>query len=124
MLLFVIAIVAARIVLCVRNLQFSELSPRLIGLWTYEVTPSCTINTWNSNKNRVIFGTGRDRRVKFTRVGYQCRKGLGEIGHYTVYYRDIAGTRHMVDVFLDEPGEVLRFTDNAEARWTRFDLSE
>ena len=28
------------------------------------------------------------------------------------------------DLFLDEPGEVLRFTDSAEARWTRFYLSD
>jgi len=47
---------------------------------------------------------------------------IGDIDHYTVFYRDLAGTRHTVDVILDEAGEVLRFTDSAEARWTRFDL--
>ena len=74
-------------------------------------------------KNRVIFGTGGTGVVKFKVSGMDVVK-VGDIDHYTVFYRDLAGTRHSVDLFLDQPGKVLRFTDSADARWTRFDLSE
>ena len=61
--------------------------------------------------------------VKFKVSGMDAEK-IGDIDHYTLFYRALAGTRLFVDVFLDEPGEVLRFTDSAEVRWTRFELRE
>ncbi len=121
LVVFVFAIVAARLVLWEKP-EFSELSPRLFGLWT-TTYPELNDQYVEFEKNRVIFGTGGTGVVKFTVSGMNAEK-VGDIDHYTVFYRDLAGTRHMVDVFLDEPGEVLRFTDSAEARWTRFDLGE
>jgi len=63
-------------------------------------------------KNRVIFGTGGTGVVKFEVSGMDAEK-VGDIDRYTVFYRDLAGTRLFVDVLLDESGEVLRFTDSA-----------
>jgi len=118
---FVVAIVAARLVLWEKP-EFSEVSPRLFGLWT-TTHPEFNDRYVEFERNRVIFGTGGTGVVKFNVSGMDTEK-IGDIDHYTVFYRDLAGTRHTVDVFLDEPGEMLRFTDSAEARWTRFHLSE
>ena len=71
----------------------------------------------------VIFGTGGTGVVKFQVSGMDVQK-IGDIDHYTIFYRDLAGTRHTVDVILDEAGDVLRFTDSAEARWTRFQMPD
>ena len=121
LVVFVVAIVAARLVLWEKP-EFSELTPRLFGLWT-TTYPEFNDRYVEFEKNRVIFGTGGTGVVKFKVSGMDVVK-VGDIDHYTVFYRDLAGTRHSVDVFLDQPGKVLRFTDSADARWTRFDLSE
>lgn len=121
LVVFVVAIVAARIVLWEKP-EFSELTPRLFGLWTTS-SPEYSDRYVEFHRNRIIFGTGGTGVVKFNVSGMDAAK-IGDIDHYTVFYRDLAGTRHAVDVLLDEPGEVLRFTDSAEARWTRFDRVE
>jgi len=117
----VVTVVAARLVMWEKP-EFSELTPRLFGLWT-TTYPEFNDRYVEFEKNRVIFGTGGTGVVKFKVSGMDVEK-IGDIDRYTVFYRDLAGTRLTVDVFLDEPGEVLRFTDSAEARWTRFELNE
>jgi len=117
----VVAILVARLVLW-ETPEFAEVTPRLFGLWT-TTHPEFTDRYVEFQKNRVIFGTGGTGVVKFKVSGMDAEK-IGDIDHYTLFYRDLAGTRLFVDVFLDEPGEVLRFTDSAEVRWTRFELRE
>jgi hypothetical protein len=117
----VVAIMLARLVLWEKP-EFAEVTPRLFGLWT-TTHPEFSDQYVEFEKNRVIFGTGGTGVVKFKVSGMDVEK-IGDIDHYTVFYRDLAGTRHTVDVNLDEAGEVLRFTDRAEARWTRFDLKK
>lgn len=118
---FVVAIVAARLVLWEKP-EFTEVSPRLLGLWT-TTHPEFNDRYVEFERNRVIFGTGGTGVVKFDVSGMNTEE-IGDIDHYTVFYRDLAGTRHTVDVFLDQPGAVLRFTDSAEARWTRYAFPE
>jgi hypothetical protein len=115
----VAAIVAARLVLWEKP-EFAEVSPRLFGLWTTS-HPEFTDRYVEFQKNIVMFGTGGTGVVKFRVTGMDTEQ-IGDIDHFTVFYRDLAGTRHAVDLFLDEPGRVLRFTDNADARWTRFEV--
>ena len=117
LVVLVVAILAARLVLWEKP-EFAELTPRLFGLWT-TTHPEFNDRYVEFQKNRVIFGTGGTGVVKFEVSGMDVEK-IGDVDHYTVFYRDLAGTRHMVGLFLDESGEVLRFTDSAEARWTRF----
>jgi hypothetical protein len=112
-----VTIVVARLVLFEKP-EFAELTPRLFGLWT-TTHPEFNDRYVEFRKNTVIFGTGGTGVVKYNVSGMDAEK-IGDIDHYTVYYRDLAGTKHIVNLFLDEPGEVLRFTDNADARWTRF----
>ena len=121
LVVFVVAIVAARLVLWEKP-EFSEVTPRLFGLWT-TTHPEFNDRYVEFEQNRVIFGTGGTGVVKFNVSGMDVEK-IGDIDHYTVFYRDLAGTKHTVDVILDEPGEVLWFTDSAEARWTRFDYPD
>jgi len=117
----VAAILVARLVLWEKP-GFAEVTPRLFGLWT-TTHPEFNDRYVEFEQNRVIFGTGGTGVVKFKVSGMDAEK-IGDIDHYTVYYSDLAGTKHLVDVFLDEPGEVLRFTDSAEARWTRYNFPE
>jgi len=49
---------------------------------------------------------------------------VGDDDRYTIFYRDLAGTEHEMGLSLEENGEVLRFTDSADARWTRFSGNE
>ena len=119
LVVLVVAILVARLVLWEKP-EFAELTPRLFGLWT-TTHPDFNDEYVEFHKNMVIFGTGGTGVVKFGVSGMDVEK-IGDIDHYTIFYRDLAGTRHIVDLFLEEPGQVLRFTDSAEARWTRFDL--
>jgi len=117
----VVAIVVARLVLLEKP-EFAEVTPRLFGLWTTS-HPEYTDQYVEFRRDTVTFGTGGTGVVKFKVSGMDTEK-VGDIDRYTVFYRDLAGTKHTVGLFLDEPGVVLRFTDSAEARWTRYEMPE
>ena len=117
----VAAIVVARLVLW-ENPEFSEVTPRLFGLWT-TAHPEFNDRYVEFQKGTVTFGTGGTGVVRFKVLGMDAEK-VGDLDHYTVFYRDLAGTKHTVDLILDEPGVVLRFTDSAEARWVRYEMPE
>jgi hypothetical protein len=57
--------------------------------------------------------------VKYKVYGMDTDR-VGDIDQYTIFYRDLAGAKHEVNLFMEEPDEVLRFTDNAEVRWIRW----
>jgi hypothetical protein len=118
LVVIVAAILVARLVLW-EEPEFAEVSPRLIGLWTTS-HPEYNDRYVEFRKNFVIFGTGGTGEVKFKVLGMDAEK-VGDIDHYTIHYRDLAGTKHRVRMFLDEAGEALRFTDSADARWIRWE---
>ncbi len=118
LVMVVVAIVVARPILFEKP-EFAEVTPRLFGLWT-TTHPEFNDRYVEFEKNRVIFGTGGTGVVKFKVSGMDAEK-VGDIDHYTVFYRDLAGTKLSVDLFLDEAGEILRFTDSAEVRWVRYE---
>jgi hypothetical protein len=117
----VVAIVVARIVLFEKP-EFAEVTPRLFGLWTTS-HPEYSDRYVEFQKNTVIFGTGGTGVVKYKVSGMDTEK-VGDVDRYTIFYRDLAGTKHEVNLFMEEPGEILRFTDSAEVRWTRWVESE
>lgn len=121
LLVIVVAIVVGRMVFWEKP-EFTELTPRLFGIWT-TTHPEFTDQYVEFRRGTVIFGTGGTGVVKFKILGMDADK-VGDNDHYTVSYRDLAGTKHYVDMLLDESGEVLRFTDNAEARWIRYEMPE
>ena len=112
-----ITIVAARLILFEKP-EFAEVTPRLFGLWTTS-HPHYTDRYVEFRKNEVVFGTGGTGVVKFKVSGMDAEK-VGDVDRYTIHYRDLAGTRHAVSLFLDERGETLRFTDSADVRWIRW----
>ncbi len=114
----VAAVLVARLVL-LEPPEYAEVSPRLIGLWTSS-HPEFNDRYVEFQRNSVIFGTGGTGVVKFKVQGMDTEK-IGDVDRYTIFYRDLAGTKHIADMLLDAPGEVLRFTDSADARWTRFE---
>ena len=57
--------------------------------------------------------------VNYKVYGMDTEK-VGDVDRYTIIYRDLAGTKHEVNLFMEETGDVLRFTDAAEAHWIRW----
>lgn len=114
----VVAIMVARLVLR-ETPEYAEVTPRLIGLWTSS-HPEYNDQYVEFQRNSVMFGTGGTGVVKYKVQGMDAEK-IGDVDRYTIFYRDLAGTKRIADMLLDEPGEVLRFTDSADARWTLFE---
>lgn len=112
-----VAIVVARLVLFEKP-EFAEVTPRLFGLWTTS-HPEYNDRYMVFRKNEVIFGTGGTGVVKYKVYGMNTEK-VGDVDRYTILYRDLAGTKREVNVFMEETGDILRFTDAAEARWIRW----
>jgi hypothetical protein len=117
----VLAIVIARLVFW-EHPEFSEVSPRLFGIWTTS-HPEFNDQYVEFRKDTVTFGTGGTGVVKYKVNGMDVDE-VGDLTQYTIFYRDLAGTEHTVNIFLDAPGQVLRFTDNADAYWSRFEIPE
>jgi len=114
----VVAIVVARMIL-LETPEYAEVMPRLIGLWTSS-HPEYNDQYVEFQRNSVMFGTGGTGVVKYRVQGMDAEK-IGDVDRYTIFYRDLAGTKHIADMLLDEPGKVLRFTDSADVRWTRYE---
>jgi len=112
-----VAIVVARLVLFEKP-EFAEVTPRLFGLWTTS-HPEYNDRYVVFRKNEVVFGTGGTGVVKYKVYGMNTEK-VGDVDRYTILYRDLAGTKREVNVFMQETGDILRFTDAAEARWIRW----
>lgn len=112
-----VAIVVARLVLFEKP-EFAEVTPRLFGLWTTS-HPEYNDRYMVFRKNEVVFGTGGTGVVKYKVYGMNTEK-VGDVDRYTILYRDLAGTKREVNVFMEETGDILRFTDAAEARWIRW----
>ena len=117
LVMVLVAIVVARLVLFEKP-EFAEVTPRLLGLWTTS-HPEYSDQYVEFRKNTVIFGTGGTGVVKYKVYGMDTEK-VGDVDRYTIFYRDLAGTKHEVNVFMEETGDVLRFTDAAEAHWIRW----
>ncbi len=113
----VIVLVAAR--LSIEKPQYSEVAPRLIGLWTCQ-HPEFSDRYVEFRRDAIVFGTGGTGVVKNKVSGMNAEK-MGGADRYTIFYRDLAGTKLYKDILLDETGTVLRFTDNADALWTRYE---
>jgi len=113
----IVTIVVARLLLFDKP-EFAEVTPRLFGLWTTS-HPEYTDRYVEFRKNEVVFGTGGTGVVKYKVYGMNTDK-VGDIDRYTILYRDLAGTKREVNVFMEETGDILRFTDAAEARWIRW----
>ena len=112
-----VSIVVARLVL-VEKPEFAEVTPRLFGLWT-TAHPEYSDQYVEFQKNAVIFGTGGTGYVKYQVLGMDTEK-VGDVDQYTILYKDLAGKRHEVNLFMEKHGEVLRFTDQADVRWKRW----
>jgi hypothetical protein len=117
----ILAIAVARLVLW-QEPEFSEVTPRLYGLWTTS-HPDFNDQYFEFRKDTVIIGTGGTGVVKYEVDGMDTHE-VGDLDQYTIFYHDLAGKTHVLDMLVDEPGEVMRFTDSADAYWTRFSLQE
>ncbi len=121
LVIVILAIVVARLVLW-EEPEYSEVTPRLHGLWTTS-HPDCNDQYFEFRRETVTIGTGGTGVVKYEIDGMDTHK-VGDLDQYTIFYHDLAGKKHVLDLLLDEPGEVMRFTDSADVYWTRFDAQQ
>jgi hypothetical protein len=116
----VVAVLVAAVAVMVVNREHFDLEKvpsSLIGLWTTDNQEmSDQFVEFRSETFRL--GTGGTSDVKFEVLGLNAET-IGGVGHLTLHYRDLAGTRHVMEMLLDETGEELRFMDHPGAVWTR-----
>jgi len=101
-----------------QRMDLKEVPPSLIGLWTTDDQEKSAFFV-EFQRQAVRLGTGGTSDVKFRVLGLTTET-VGEVEHLTLYYRDLAGNRHEMEMLLDETGEELRFMDHPGAVWTRF----
>ncbi len=114
--LVVVAMVAAR-VMNREPMEIREVPPPLIGLWTTDDQEKSD-HFVEFRRKTVRLGTGGTSDVRVKVLGLNDET-IGGVGHVTLYYRDLAGTRHAMEMLLDETGEELRFMDQPGIVWTR-----
>ena len=101
------------------DLEFKEIPPRLIGLWTCS-DPVKSDYFVQFRRNFITFGTGGTGQIKCEVIGLNIEE-IGDATKYVVHYRDMARTKKVRQILLDPSGEEFRFTDEPKVRWNRFD---
>ena len=101
------------------DLEFSEIPPQLIGLWTCS-DPGKSDYFVQFRREFVTFGTGGTGQVKCDVIGINVEE-IGDVTKFTVHYLDMARTKIVRQILLDPSGNELRFTDESNLRWVRFD---
>jgi hypothetical protein len=116
-LLAVVGIIIGRFVVHEKP-QMSEVPESLIGLWTCS-DPALSDHYVEFRTSFIIFGQGRPGDLKYRVQGADVER-VGDMRQYSIYYRDLAGTRHIDDLFLDESGTTIRFTDKPQVVYVKF----
>ncbi len=101
------------------HFELEEVPSSLIGLWTTD-DQEMSDQFVEFRPETIRLGTGGTSDVKFNVLGLNAET-IGGVGHLTLYYRDLAGTRHAMEMLLDAKGEELRFMDHPGIVWTRLD---
>jgi len=123
-ILIAVAIVAVVIVVASpiafrEKLQHREIPPRLIGLWTCE-DPERSDWYVDFARESITFGRGGTSRLKCSVIGLNSER-IGEVGHHTVHYRDMAKKKHVMEILLDGSGTAIRFTDQPGVIWKKYE---
>ncbi len=101
------------------DLDFSEVPPQLIGLWTCS-DPEESDRFVQFRRNFITFGTGGTGQIKCDVIGLTVEE-IGDVTKYTVHYRDMARTKIVRQILVNSEGDELRFTDETNLRWVRYD---
>ena len=98
--------------------RFEESPPAILGMWTCD--DPATPDLWVEFLPRtVVFGTGGTGTQKYRILGVTYER-VGDVDRYTVYYRNLAGREHTLEVVLMPSGNQLRFADRPAVTWTRY----
>jgi hypothetical protein len=116
-LLAVVAIIFGRFVVHEKP-QMSEVPESLIGLWTCG-DPERSDHYVEFRTHFIILGKGGPSDLKYRVQGADVEQ-VGDLRQYSIYYRDLAGTRHVDDLLLDEGGTTIRFTHEPQVFYSKF----
>ena len=116
--LVVVVVVVTAMVVNRERMDLKEIPSSLIGLWTTDDQERSDFYI-EFRRESLRLGTGGTGEVKYRVLGLNTET-IGGVGHLKLYYRDLAGTRQVMEMLLDETGEELRFMDQPGAVWTRF----
>ena len=93
--------------------------PELVGTWTTD-HPGYSDRYVELKPDTIIFGTGGTSFVRYTVLGVD-RDVSAEIEGYTIYFRDVGGTKFQKDLVLRPEDRTFYFTNQADVLWTRLD---
>lgn len=99
--------------------QFEETPAELLGMWTCD-DPDRSDLWVEFSPQFVTIATGGTGTIKYRVLGIQFDQ-VGEIAHYSIFLRDLAGKEHIREIMLRPPGDTLRFADEPRVSWKRFD---
>ncbi len=114
----VVAIVIGRMIVHEKP-QVPEAPQPLVGLWTCE-DQARSDHYVEFGRDFVVFGTGGTGSHRCRVLGSD-QESVGDLKQYTVYYRDMAGVRHVRDIVYDAPRNTIRFTDEPRVTYSRFE---
>ena len=119
--LAVLVVVALAIGSVVKDeeLEFQEVPPQLIGLWTCSDAGESDRYV-DFRRDSIIYGTGGTGKLKCSLIGVSVEH-IGDVNKYTVHYRDMAKNKVVRQILVDAAGNELRFTDESSLRWSRFE---
>ena len=100
-------------------LEYREIPPRLIGMWTCE-DPERSDWYMDFARESITFGLGGTTRLKCSVVGLNSER-IGEVDHHTIHYRDMAKKKHIMEILLDGSGTEIRRTDEPGVIWKRYE---
>ena len=116
---FAVVIVVLSQIAFRERLQYREIPPRLIGMWTCE-DPLRSDWYVDFARESITFGRGGTSRLKCSVVGLNSER-IGEVDHHTVHYRDMAKRKHVMEILLDRSGNEIRFTDEPGVLWKKYE---
>lgn len=116
----VLAVLVAVVLVWVVNREpfdLEKVPSSLIGLWTTD-DQELSDRFVEFRPGTLRLGTGGTSDVRFNVLGLDAET-IGGVRHLTLFYRDLAGTRHAMEMLLDEADEELRLMDHPGAVWTK-----
>lgn len=114
----VIVVLAIGSVVREEDLEFKEIPPQLIGLWTCSDAEKSDFFV-EFRRDSIIFGTGGTGKIKCKLIGVNFEH-IGDVNKYTLHYRDMGRRKVVRQILVDPVGNELRFTDEANLRWARY----
>lgn len=101
------------------SMEFGEVPPQLVGTWICD--DEAHSDLWvEFEPGWMSVGTGGTGKTRNRVVGVDVER-VGGLERVVVRYRDMAGRDHFAEIRLDAAKGELRFADQPQRSWSRYD---